>query len=129
MLLLGSGDSGKSTVLKQMRLIRNVPFTQSEVESYRQLVFANLVQGMRYTFDAMEDMDLKLADANRDHADFVLDAPDLKDGQPFPEAYREPFRALWEDKNLRQAVARGNEAALPDKCVINSQLSSLVSVI
>ncbi len=32
LLLLGAGASGKSTVLKQMRLIHNVKFTDSEVE-------------------------------------------------------------------------------------------------
>ncbi len=32
LLLLGAGASGKSTVLKQMRLINNVEFTPQEVE-------------------------------------------------------------------------------------------------
>ena len=32
LLLLGAGASGKSTVLKQMRLIHNVTFTEEEIE-------------------------------------------------------------------------------------------------
>lgn len=32
LLLLGAGASGKSTVLKQMRLIHNVAFTSEELE-------------------------------------------------------------------------------------------------
>jgi GTPase SAR1 family protein len=32
LLLLGAGASGKSTVLKQMRLIHNVSFTPAELE-------------------------------------------------------------------------------------------------
>ncbi len=32
LLLLGAGASGKSTVLKQMRLIHNVAFSDSEIE-------------------------------------------------------------------------------------------------
>ncbi len=35
LLLLGSGASGKSTVLKQMRYIHAKPFTPDEIEDYR----------------------------------------------------------------------------------------------
>jgi guanine nucleotide-binding protein subunit alpha len=33
--LLGAGASGKSTVLKQMRLVHKKPFSPEEVEDYR----------------------------------------------------------------------------------------------
>lgn len=35
LLLLGSGASGKSTVLKQMRYIHAKPFSPEEIEDYR----------------------------------------------------------------------------------------------
>ncbi|EIN05403.1 heterotrimeric G protein alpha subunit 4 [Punctularia strigosozonata HHB-11173 SS5] len=113
-LLLGSGDSGKSTILKQMRLIHHVDFSAQEVEHYRQLVFGNLTHGMRYVLDAMDDFGLKLAPENEGYVDLIDAAPDVKDGEPFPAEYREPLRALWQDKNVRAAVLRGNEAALPE---------------
>ncbi|KAF8206795.1 guanine nucleotide binding protein, alpha subunit [Mycena galopus ATCC 62051] len=59
-LLLGSGDSGKSTILKQMRLIHKVPFSAQETESFRQLVFENLMRGLKYLLDALPDMMLEL---------------------------------------------------------------------
>ncbi|KAK7065112.1 heterotrimeric G-protein alpha subunit 4 [Favolaschia claudopus] len=59
-LLLGSGDSGKSTILKQMRLIHKVPFSPQETESFRQLVFENLTRGLKYLLDALPDMELEL---------------------------------------------------------------------
>ncbi|KAJ6505748.1 heterotrimeric G protein alpha subunit 4 [Mycena vitilis] len=59
-LLLGSGDSGKSTILKQMRLIHKVPFSAQETESFRQLVFDNLTRGLKYLLDALPDMELEL---------------------------------------------------------------------
>ncbi|KZT68855.1 heterotrimeric G protein alpha subunit 4 [Daedalea quercina L-15889] len=116
-LLLGSGDSGKSTILKQMRLIHKVPFSPHEVESYRQLVFNNLTHGMKYVTDAMEEMDLTVLPENEDHVQLVVDAPDLKDGEPFPMEYYEPLKKLWEDPNVQKAWERGNEAALPDNLV------------
>ncbi|KAF7313272.1 Heterotrimeric G-protein alpha subunit 4 [Mycena kentingensis (nom. inval.)] len=61
-LLLGSGDSGKSTILKQMRLIHRVPFSAQEKETFRQLVFDNLVTGLSLLLAALQHMDLQLPD-------------------------------------------------------------------
>ncbi|KAG6819968.1 hypothetical protein H0H93_006944 [Arthromyces matolae] len=114
-LLLGSGDSGKSTILKQMRLIHKVPFSAQEIELFRQLVFENITRGgMKYLLDAMEDMDLKLSEDNIPTIDLVETAPDLKDGEPFPVSYYEPLKSLWADPNVQKAWERGNEAALPE---------------
>ncbi len=55
LLLLGAGESGKSTILKSMRIIHQVPFTPAEREHFRRLVFVNLVGGMRSCLDAMEE--------------------------------------------------------------------------
>lgn len=113
-LLLGSGDSGKSTILKQMRLIHKMPFTPSEIEHYRQLVFDNLTRGIRYVLDAMEDMELKVSETNLPYIDMIDNARDLRDGEPFPITYYEPLKSLWNDPNVKQAYERGNEAALPE---------------
>lgn len=113
-LLLGSGDSGKSTVLKQMRFIHKLPFSPQEIESFRQLTFDNLTRGMKYLLDAMEDMDLKVAEENLPHIDLIENATDLRDGEAFPIAYYQPLKSLWEDPNVQKAWERGNEAALPE---------------
>jgi guanine nucleotide-binding protein subunit alpha len=113
-LLLGSGDSGKSTVLKQMRLIHHLPFSPQELESYRQLVFNNLTHGMKYVLDAMEDMELTVAEENLPYISLIEDAQDLRDGEPFPMDYYQPLLSLWTDPNVQRAWVRGNEAALPE---------------
>lgn len=113
-LLLGSGDSGKSTILKQMRLIHRVPFSSQEIESYRQLVFDNLTRGLKYLLDAMEEMELKVSEENLEYIDLIENARDIRDGEPFPEAFYEPLKALWSDPNVQKAWQRGNEAALPE---------------
>ena len=101
-----------------MRLIHHVPFSTQEVESYRQLVFNNITIGLRYVLEAMEDMNLEVLEDNRDYLNLVDEVQDLRDGQPFPVEYHEPLRKLWEDPNVQKAWERGNEAALPDKCVL-----------
>ncbi|KIY50059.1 guanine nucleotide-binding protein alpha-2 subunit [Fistulina hepatica ATCC 64428] len=113
-LLLGSGDSGKSTILKQMRLIHSMPFTSSEVESYRQLVYDNITRGLKYMLDAMEDMELKVSVDNEEHLVAVENARDIRDGEPFPMELYEPLKALWGDTAVQLAWQRGNEAAIPE---------------
>jgi guanine nucleotide-binding protein subunit alpha len=72
MLLLGAGESGKvlthhlhvarrhialatfltcmtqSTVLKQMKLIHHGGYNESERDSYKEIIFSNTIQSMRY---------------------------------------------------------------------------------
>lgn len=98
-----------------MRLIHKVPFTPSEIEHYRQLVFDNLTRGMRYVLDAMEDMELKVQEENVPHIDLIDNARDIRDAEPFPMQYYDPLKSLWNDPSIQKACERGNEAALPEK--------------
>ncbi|KAJ6592631.1 heterotrimeric G-protein alpha subunit, GPA2-like protein [Mycena capillaripes] len=114
-LLLDSGDSGKSAILKQMRLLHGIPFSAREIESYRQLVFDNLTRGLEHLLDALLDMGLELPPAYT-HTDVELieRAPDICDGEPFPLEYLGALQRLWDEEVVRVAWARGNEIALPE---------------
>jgi guanine nucleotide-binding protein subunit alpha len=98
-----------------MRLIHRVPFTPEEIEFYRALVFSNLTYGMKCVLDAMDDLDLAHAPEHADDAVLVEEAPDIKDGQPYPEHYQAALARLWADPAIQTTIARGNEFALPEK--------------
>jgi len=54
LLLLGAGESGKSTFLKQMKIIHGVKFDEDQLADFRQIIYVNLLRGMqvrRVTFD------------------------------------------------------------------------------
>lgn len=53
-LLLGAGESGKSTVLKQMRLMHNAGFTRDERNTWRSVVFWNVLQSMQFLLESLE---------------------------------------------------------------------------
>lgn len=44
-LLLGAGESGKSTFLKQMRIIHGQDFDQRAKEEFRAIIFSNVIKG------------------------------------------------------------------------------------
>ncbi|KAJ1310788.1 hypothetical protein OPQ81_009308 [Rhizoctonia solani] len=113
-LLLGSGDSGKSTVLKQMRVIHNDKFTPQEIESYRQLVFNNIIRGAVMLVDAISAMQLRLSPENERFAETLRNINDLRDGEVYPEELLEPLQSLWRDDSAQQGWSRANEVALPE---------------
>lgn len=100
-----------------MRLIHKVPFSQQEIESFRQLVFDNVTRGLRYLLDAMDEFEIKVMHENAPFVEMVDNAKDIGDGEPFPTRYIEPLKVLWADPNVQRAYERGNEAALPEKYV------------
>ena len=54
LLLLGSAESGKSTVLKQMRIIHQSDYTLEEKMMFKPIVFANTIQSMSIILHAVE---------------------------------------------------------------------------
>lgn len=60
MLHTGAGESGKSTVLKQMRLIHASGFDDAERESFRIIVFSNIMLAMQIIFEAVDQLDIPL---------------------------------------------------------------------
>lgn len=97
-----------------MRLIHKIPFDEREIEMYRQLVFNNFTRGMQALLESMEDMELEVAPENVEYIDLIENAPDLRDGEPFPTTFYQPLRSLWADASVQKAWSRGNEAALPE---------------
>ncbi|KIK69461.1 hypothetical protein GYMLUDRAFT_35528 [Collybiopsis luxurians FD-317 M1] len=117
-LVLGSSDSGKSTVLKQLRLIHRQPFSSQEIEFFRQLIFLNLTrEGLKYVLEAMEEMELEVSRENLPYVNLIEFSPDLRDGEPFPRSYHTLLASLWADPNVQQAYRRRNENALPENLI------------
>ena len=63
---VGAGESGKSTVLKQMKLIYAQGFSKAEREDCRSTIFSNLVTAFRTIFKAMDELDLNFENPDND---------------------------------------------------------------
>ncbi|KAG0311212.1 guanine nucleotide-binding protein subunit alpha, partial [Dissophora globulifera] len=115
MLLLGAGESGKSTVLKQMKLIHDGGYSEDEKEAFKEIIFSNTVQSMRVILEAMDSMDLSLYhDANRNYAIIIMSLPAQIEGQYMPHEVAVAVQNLWLDPNVQQAFARSREYQLND---------------
>ena len=59
-LLLGASESGKSTVLKQIRIIHQADYTLEEKLMFKPIVFANTIQSMSIILHAVERLGISL---------------------------------------------------------------------
>ncbi|CAH8559021.1 unnamed protein product [Dicrocoelium dendriticum] len=55
-LLLGPGESGKSTIVKQIKIIHQAGFTVEECMCYKPVVYCNIIQSMIAIIKAMGNL-------------------------------------------------------------------------
>ncbi|KAA6406884.1 MAG: Guanine nucleotide-binding alpha-2 subunit [Lasallia pustulata] len=114
-LLLGAGESGKSTILKQMRIIHTGGFQLDERKEARQVIFSNLVVAYKIIIEEMKDMGVEFENRQSEmFEDIILAAKDIDINDPFPRDCLPAMIALWADGAVQQTIKRGNEYALHD---------------
>ncbi|XP_023685741.1 guanine nucleotide-binding protein subunit alpha-12-like [Paramormyrops kingsleyae] len=115
-LLLGAGESGKSTFLKQMRIIHGKEFDQKAVLDFRDTIFENIIKGMRVLVDARDKLGIAWQNLeNAKHGMFVM-AFENKAGVPVEpstfQLYVPALQALWADAGIHEAYGRRSEFQL-----------------
>ncbi|KAI9747039.1 MAG: G-Protein alpha subunit [Lichina confinis] len=110
LLLLGAGESGKSTVLKQMKLIYAQGFSKAEREDCRSTIFSNLVTAFRTIFKAMDELDLNFENPDNDkYVPLIGIERELGTNDTMPVDYLHAFKSLWADEGVKQAIVKGND--------------------
>lgn len=114
LLLLGAGESGKSTFLKQMRIIHGVKFESDLVKEYQHVIYQNIVKGMKVLVDARDKLGIpwehtKNVDIGLNLLQFqnnvVLDARLFLKFVP-------QLTSLWSDSGIKRAYERRREFQL-----------------
>jgi len=122
LLLLGAGDTGKSTVMKQMKIIHKEGFSSEERLVYRNIIFDNLVLIGKNLLLGCIKLKLELLDANKPLAQQIINFD--KDEDAFdPIHILSIIRQLWQDPAVRTAYIKNNQFQLIDSAAY--YLSSL----
>lgn len=66
LLLLGAGESGKSTILKQMKIIHMDGYSKEDFEQYREVVYSNTIQSLATIIRAMETLNVPFGESSRE---------------------------------------------------------------
>ncbi|XP_003972082.1 guanine nucleotide binding protein (G protein) alpha v1 [Takifugu rubripes] len=118
-LLLGAAESGKSTLVKQMKIIHSNGFTKQELITFKPAVLDNLLTSMKFVLHGMGVLRINLANSrNKVHAHSVLSCGRCFDeDQVLLPFLSHAFSCLWSDEGVRSAVARGYEYELNDSAL------------
>merc|ERR1712137_1387148 len=86
LLLLGAGESGKSTITKQMKIIHLKGFTDEERLSYKDIIHSNVIMAMRAIINATEKLGVNnIAPENKDLAEIFTTNEILFEQKVTPE--------------------------------------------
>jgi len=114
-LLLGAGECGKSTILKQMKILhpeRDGAFTSAELVGYRNLIVSNTIASIQTLIKACEDLDIPFTTANADPICARIKALDTETVTNFE--CKEDIKIMWADDGIREAKRREKEFHLLD---------------
>ncbi|XP_067933714.1 G protein alpha o subunit-like [Watersipora subatra] len=126
LLLLGPGEAGKSTLIRQMQLIHGEALDIEEKKARIPYIRQNIFDSMVAILVAMKQFSIPLTSTEmRDRAERILQHSQVSNPtlsskdilrSPFlssPEFF-EDVESLWKDEGVRQAYSRSNEYQLLD---------------
>ncbi|CAD5218088.1 unnamed protein product [Bursaphelenchus okinawaensis] len=115
LLLLGAGESGKSTIVKQMKIIHETGYSDEERKAYRPVVYSNTIQSLMAILRAMTPLKIQFGQVQRsdDCRQFFLYAQSMDEGELPPEMAT-IMKRLWADEGVQYCLARSREFQLND---------------
>ena len=117
LLLLGAGESGKSTLVKQMRILHEeTPFSEEEKKQKVAEIRRNVRESVVTILTAMPNIDppVRCAEpAMEERRTWLLDYNTRPDFDYSPEFY-EACEGLWADTGVQTCFERSNEYQLID---------------
>ncbi|XP_019907002.1 guanine nucleotide binding protein (G protein), alpha activating activity polypeptide O, b isoform X1 [Esox lucius] len=116
LLLLGGGESGKSTIVKQMKIIHEDGFSGDDVKQYKPVVYSNTIQSLAAILRAMDSLGVEYADKDRKaDAKLVCDVVTrMEDTEPYSAELLTAMKRLWADAGTQECFNRAREYQLND---------------
>jgi GTPase SAR1 family protein len=109
LLLLGAGESGKSTLFKQMITIYGTGFPEAERKTFEPIIYNNIITAMQILISAAPQHGGPVK--CRDSFDYVRD---LAHDAPINGDNARHIKALWNDPGIRKAYENRSKFQLTD---------------
>ena len=115
-LLLGSGESGKSTIVKQMKIIHQNGYTRDELALYRLTIYKNVLDCAKALIMAMRQFEIDPVDPrNVDNSDYLLEySVDPDPHTPLDPHVGDCVVSMWTDPCVADVMEHQSEFYLMD---------------
>uniref|UniRef100_S4RPV7 Guanine nucleotide binding protein (G protein), alpha transducing activity polypeptide 2 n=1 Tax=Petromyzon marinus TaxID=7757 RepID=S4RPV7_PETMA len=115
LLLLGAGESGKSTIVKQMKIIHKNGYSEAECLEFKAIIYSNTLQSILAIVRAMETFSIDYGDPARaaDGRQLFNLADSLEEGS-MPNELSAIIIRLWKDTGVQASFDRASEYQLND---------------
>ncbi|KAK2494114.1 hypothetical protein MC885_018060 [Smutsia gigantea] len=112
---LGAGESGKSTIVKQMKIIHEAGYSEEECKQYKAVVYSNTIQSIIAIIRAMGRLKIDFGDSARadDARQLFVLAGAAEEGFMTAELAGVITR-LWKDAGVQACFSRSREYQLND---------------
>jgi len=114
LLLLGAGESGKSTIAKQMKIIHLQGFTTEERLTYKSIIYNNVLASMKTLVVAAKEKDIRIGADVTEAAERIGNIDAQFFAGTLTSEIASDIKALWADSGIRQAYVRQSEFQLND---------------
>ena len=114
LLLLGTGESGKSTFIKQMRIIHGTGYSEEDKRGFIKLVFQNMFMAIQSMIRAMDLLNIQYAYPSSASKAELIRTIDCETVTTFESPYVEAIKDLWHDRGIIECYHRRREYQLTD---------------
>ncbi|CAD5219668.1 unnamed protein product [Bursaphelenchus okinawaensis] len=114
LLLLGAGESGKSTILKQMRILHKDGFSKQDLELIKPVVYSNCIHSMLAILRAMFHLQIEYDDPDRVKDSQLVFATVHANKEELTEELSAAMERLWKDDGVQECYRRSNEYQIDD---------------
>ncbi|KAI8619822.1 G-protein alpha i subunit [Chytriomyces sp. MP71] len=117
LLLVGAGETGKSTVLKQFKLIYKIGFTEHEIQQFRSAIVLNIFISMKAIIMAMDTLKIPYG-FNREQVEQAQahPSPGESGSDDVPDEIVDALNQFWADPGVQFCFSRSSEYQMIDSC-------------
>ncbi|XP_053196345.1 guanine nucleotide-binding protein G(q) subunit alpha-like [Scomber japonicus] len=114
LLLLGTGESGKSTFIKQMRIIHGRGYSDEDKRGFKQLVYRNIFAAMQAMIQAMNILKIPYKYENNQANAGIVSVADAEKIITLTNPFVDAIKSLWSDPGIQECYNRKREYQLSD---------------
>ncbi|XP_037757741.1 guanine nucleotide-binding protein subunit alpha-14 isoform X2 [Chelonia mydas] len=111
---VGTGESGKSTFIKQMRIIHGSGYTDEDKKSFTKLVYQNIFTAVQAMIRAMDTLKIQYtSEQNKENAQLIREV-EVDRVTALERKQVEAIKKLWADPGIQECYDRRREYQLSD---------------